>query len=412
MKTENGTKTTYTYNALNQLVKENDTVYKYDDAGNLISTTSSGKSAAYTYNAENKLIRATVQEGNNVSVEEYEYDYAGNRTVKKSENDYTYYLNDVSGSLTQVLAELDSNGNEKCYYTRGIEIISQERSGNISYYLTDGHGSVRQLADSTGAVTDTYVYDAWGNLISSTGTTENSYLYCGEQLDSTTGLYYLRARYMNPTTGMFISMDTYQGTIFDPTSLHKYLYANANPVMNVDPSGNMAQVAMMKAESQHNAWVMAVYHKLMATLTSSTGIYITKNVFNVAIISSVIYLGGKLQNVFLESQINNVLAEVLVGKSESIVNSIFMVRSWIVSLIITVASELGNYWNDHNGDHLHHIVPRKLWYAAPAREILRRVNIYVEDDINKIMICAKTHRAIHSGTVQLLYCSWIDAVLY
>ncbi len=216
---------------------------------------------------------------------------------------------------------------------------------------------------------------------------------------------------MNPTTGTFITQDTYAGTIFDSTSLHKYLYANANPVMNVDPSGNMAQVAMMKAESQHNAWVMAVYHKLMATLTSSTGIYITKNVFNVAIISSVIYLGGKLQNVFLESQINNVLAEVLVGKSESIVNSIFMVRSWIVSLIITVASELGNYWNDHNGDHLHHIVPRKLWYAAPAREILRRVNIDVEDDIDKIMICAKTHRAIHSGTVQLLYCSWIDAVL-
>ncbi len=237
LKTENGTKTTYTYNALNQLVKENDTVYKYDDAGNLISTTSSGKSAAYTYNAENKLIRATVQEGNNVSVEEYEYDYVGNRTVKKSENDYTYYLNDISGSLTQVLAELDSNGNEKCYYTRGIEIISQERSSNISYYLTDGHGSVRQLTGSNGAVTDTYVYDAWGNLISSTGTTENSYLYCGEQLDSTTGLYYLRARYMNPTTGTFISMDTYQGSIFEPVTLHKYLYANANPVMNTDPSG-------------------------------------------------------------------------------------------------------------------------------------------------------------------------------
>ena len=85
-------------------------------------------------------------------------------------------MNDISSGLTQVLAELDSNGNEKCYYTRGTEIISQDRNGAISYYLTDGHGSVRQLADSTGAVTDTYVYDAWGNLIDSTGNTENSYL--------------------------------------------------------------------------------------------------------------------------------------------------------------------------------------------------------------------------------------------
>ncbi len=247
LKTENGDKTVYTYNELNQLVKENDDVYKYDDAGNIISTTSEDKSATYTYNAENKLIRATVQEGNNVSVEEYEYDYAGNRTVKKSENNYTYYLNDVNGSLTQVLAELDANGNEKCYYTRGTEIISQERNGAISYYLTDGHGSVRQLADSTGTITDTYVYDAWGNLISSTGDTENSYLYCGEQLDSTTGLYYLRARYMNPATGTFISMDTYQGTIFDPTSLHKYLYANANPVTYCDPSGYSSYAAEQNA---------------------------------------------------------------------------------------------------------------------------------------------------------------------
>ena len=110
-------------------------------------------------------------------------------------------------------------------------------SSFIIQHHTDGHGSVRQLADSTGTVTDTYAYDAWGNLIDSTGTTPNSYLYCGEQLDSATGLYYLRARYMNPTTGTFTTMDTYQGSTFDPTLLHKYLYANANPVTYCDPSG-------------------------------------------------------------------------------------------------------------------------------------------------------------------------------
>ena len=257
----------YTYNALNQLVKENDTVYKYDDAGNLISTTSSGKSAAYTYNAENKLIRATVQEGNNVSVEEYEYDYAGNRTLKKSENDYTYYLNDVSGSLTQVLAELDSNGNEKCYYTIGADLISQERSGKISLYLYDGHGSVRGLIDENGKVTDTYNYDAFGNLLDKTGTTVNNYLYCGEQFDSATGLYYLRARYMNPATGTFITQDTYQGSIFEPATLHKYLYANANPVMYTDPSGYMfGQTAVLNMRAQETINAMAVYKSLKAAL--------------------------------------------------------------------------------------------------------------------------------------------------
>ncbi len=59
----------------------------------------------------------------------------------------------------------------------------------------------------------------------------------GEQYNASTGLYYLRARYMNPETGTFTSMDTYAGTLDNPVSLHKYLYANANPVMYTDPSG-------------------------------------------------------------------------------------------------------------------------------------------------------------------------------
>ena len=52
---------------------------------------------------------------------------------------------------------------------------------------------------------------------------------------------------MNPSTGTFTSMDAYAGTIFDPVSLHKYLYANANPVMNRDPSGYFTLTEMETA---------------------------------------------------------------------------------------------------------------------------------------------------------------------
>ena len=107
----------------------------------------------------------------------------------------------------------------------------------MSVYLYDGHGSVVGLANESGVVTDTYAYDAFGNLIFSTGSTENYYRYCGEQFDETTGLYYLRARYMDTSTGRFISQDSYVGSISDPVSLHKYLYCSSNPVMNIDPSG-------------------------------------------------------------------------------------------------------------------------------------------------------------------------------
>ena len=73
-----------------------------------------------------------------------------------------------------------------------------------------------KLTDEGGSVTDTYTFDAFGNLTNSTGDTENSYLYRGGQYDSFTGLYYLRARYMNSATGTFITMDEYAGSVFEP----------------------------------------------------------------------------------------------------------------------------------------------------------------------------------------------------
>ena len=244
LKTVNGVETVYTYNALNQLISENDTTYEYDNAGNLVRVVGAGKTALYVYNADNKLVKATVQQGNNVVVETYTYDYAGNRTSKTTSiNNHVekvYYLNDNS-SLTNVLAELNVDGEVKVYYTIGADLVSQEVNSNVYTYLYDGHGTVRALANENGKITDTYTYDAFGNLISSTGSTANSYRYCGEQFDSTTGLYYLHARYMDTSTGRFISQDSYAGSISDPISLHKYLYANSNPVSNSDPSGYSAE---------------------------------------------------------------------------------------------------------------------------------------------------------------------------
>ena len=236
-KTVDGEVTSYAYNELNQLASETGITYEYDLNGNLIKKTEAAQTTTYAYNAQNKLIRVTVQGGQSVNVEEYLYDYAGNRIAKVTELGSTYYLVDTNGALSQVLAEYDENSSLTTLYTRGDELISQERNGVKSYYLYDGFDSVRMLTDEGGSVTDTYTFDAFGNLTSSTGDTENSYLYRGEQFDSFTGLYYLRARYMNPSTGTFITMDEYAGSVFEPLSLHKYLYANANPVMNSDPTG-------------------------------------------------------------------------------------------------------------------------------------------------------------------------------
>jgi len=169
--------------------------------------------------------------------ETYNYDALGNRIAKTTDGVKTEYVIDYSTGYAQVLrATTDA---DTIFYTRGFELISRKDATRELWYLSDGGGNVRYLTDSTGSVTDSLVFDAFGNTVSRAGETGDSYGFQGEQQDAT-GLYYLRARYMNPATGSFTQMDTYGGSLSDPMSLHKYLFANANPVKYRDPSGHAA----------------------------------------------------------------------------------------------------------------------------------------------------------------------------
>jgi RHS repeat-associated protein len=142
-------------------------------------------------------------------------------------------------------------------YCYGHALLSQTRHSPLAtthYYGCDGHGNVRYLTDALGQITDTYDYDAFGNLIARTGATPINYLFAGEQYDSDLGLYYLRARYHNPITGRFWTMDNNEGHSFDPLSLHKYFYANADPVNLIDPSGrNTTSLAELTIADMINA---------------------------------------------------------------------------------------------------------------------------------------------------------------
>ncbi len=81
------------------------------------------------------------------------------------------------------------------------------------YYLYNGHGDVVQMVDRNGNVVNNYTYDEWGNITASSETVSNSFKYAGEVYDSETGLYYLRARYYDPTVGRFFNEDTVEGQV-------------------------------------------------------------------------------------------------------------------------------------------------------------------------------------------------------
>ena len=177
------------------------------------------------------------------------YDGDGNRVAKSVNGVVTRYLVDELNptGYPQVIDELNGSGIVTRTYTYGLQRISEDQVVNNawtpSFYSYDGTGSVRQLTNTAGAVTDTYEYDAFGNQISHTGSTPNNYLYRGEQWDSDLGLYYLRARFYNPMTDRFVSRDPDDGDLTDPATLHKYLYASGDPVNLKDPTGRQALAA-------------------------------------------------------------------------------------------------------------------------------------------------------------------------
>ena len=121
------------------------------------------------------------------------------------------------------------------------------------YYLYNGHADVTALLNATTGVIDgTYYYDAFGNILSQTGTADNSIRYSGYQYDPETGLYYLNARMYDPAIARFLQEDTYRGDPNDPLSLNLYAYCANNPLIYSDPTGHRPMTLYTDSGSNSN----------------------------------------------------------------------------------------------------------------------------------------------------------------
>ncbi len=97
--------------------------------------------------------------------------------------------------------------------------------------------SVVGLIESNGTRVSTSQYDPFGNLTSTMGNIANPWRFASGYLDSSTGLYKFGARYYDPTIGRWTQQDPLRGSLDNPTSLNRYVYANDDPVNFTDPSG-------------------------------------------------------------------------------------------------------------------------------------------------------------------------------
>ena len=262
---------TYTYNNLDQLthISSGDSNrtrvdYAYDDNGNLSqkvtsltdssSNTTTSTTLNYTFDARGELQQIT-QGGSTIG--QFLYDSRGQRLRARfsddsgNQNAYQHSLYqglnlisqyDVSGSDSYSLnANYQFNPEQKQIVGREAFAESNSANNTQTFYHTDALGSVLATSKSDRTIAARYDYDAWGNEVNNTDTSDNPIGYTGHQMDRSsegkTGLIYANARYLDPDTGRFLSFDPFEGYDDKPVSLNKYLYAYQNPTRYVDPNG-------------------------------------------------------------------------------------------------------------------------------------------------------------------------------
>jgi RHS repeat-associated protein len=211
--------------------------YGYDYNGSLSSKAIiSGSTTIYGYNLQNRL--STVTDGANPSIG-YRYSPDGIRISKQTgTSPANYYIVDATNPTGYAQVIEDDDGQ----YIIGNDIFAQVTANGTAYLLYDGQGSVRYLANTSGALISgqTFDYDGYGNRTDDS-VQQTSLLYTGEWYDEDLDWTYNRDRWSIPSLGIFNQPDRFSGHNTDPQSLHKYLYCYGDPINGIDPSGLFTQ---------------------------------------------------------------------------------------------------------------------------------------------------------------------------
>ena len=217
--------------------KREETAYSYDANGNQITKITADKTETNTYDSLNQLIGFT----DGKTTASYKYDVDGLRISKTVDG---HSIDQIWNDDKQIAVDADgSNPYKAQIYIRGTNLLAgcefvQAVKSDYTYYTQNAHGDVVNLTDNNGAVTKAYQYDAFGVEKNIDDTDTNAFRYCGEYYDKETATIYLRARYYSPSTGRFISRDSFAGSNNDPLSLNLYTYCHNNPVSGTDSTGH------------------------------------------------------------------------------------------------------------------------------------------------------------------------------
>jgi RHS repeat-associated protein len=213
------------------------TSFNYNNKGDRTSEVpSSGSATCDGYDQANLLTSVKTGTGSSctspTTVGTYAYDGDGLRESKTVSGTTTEFTWDGAGDD---LLQQDAGGTITSFmYGPGDLPVEQITSSTTTYLHHDQLGSTRLITDSAGATgtATTITYDPGGNQVSLSGSLTTPLLFSGEYEDAETGLYYLRARYYDPVTSQFLTVDPAVAATMSP-----YAYVAGNPLNETDPTG-------------------------------------------------------------------------------------------------------------------------------------------------------------------------------
>ncbi|MFF2077438.1 RHS repeat-associated core domain-containing protein [Kitasatospora sp. NPDC058162] len=199
------------------------TTYQYDPQGNRTKATGPGGSTNYGYNQEGQLTSF----GNSTTTASYKYDGNGLRAAKTVGATTTAFTWDNADN-----PNLLSDGTTSYLYGPGGAPVEQVSATGTQWYFHDQLGSTRALTDAAGNVVGSFAYTVYGAPAGQSGTVSTPLRYAGQYTDAESGLQYLRARYYDPATAQFLTVDP---AVRNTRST--YGYTDGNPLNATDPSG-------------------------------------------------------------------------------------------------------------------------------------------------------------------------------
>ena len=217
-----------------KLTKWDNKPVTYDACGNM--TSYDGKT--YTW-ARGRLLASVSDAGGTIA--SYEYNERGLRVKKTVGNTVTTYC--WAGDL--LLAQ--KTGSEVIYffYDSAAQPVGFQIGTVPYYYVKNIQGDIIGIVDAEGTEVVKYVYDAWGKILSVSGTAastvgdKNPLRYRGYYYDREIEFYYICFRYYSPSLCRFISIDDIKNTIAGILNCNQHVYCGNNPVSRVDIGGRI-----------------------------------------------------------------------------------------------------------------------------------------------------------------------------